>query len=118
MNRFPCLIRSSSPSGETRYALGDPLVDGYLAFVAGRCRPNTVRATAHDLKKFFTVTDKAPVEAVAAYVFGFLAHPTGDRTVVRHVAGESGLPPAPLDRRFSTWSGFYASTVSPAEAAG
>lgn len=48
MNRFPCLIRSSSPSGETRYALGDPLVDGYLAFVAGRCRPNTVRATAHN----------------------------------------------------------------------
>lgn len=31
MNRFPCLVRSSSPSGETRYALGDPLVDGYLA---------------------------------------------------------------------------------------
>ena len=58
MTTFPCLVRSSSPSGETRYALGDPLVDAYLEFVVGRCRPNTVRATAHDLKTFFEVVDK------------------------------------------------------------
>ena len=38
MSQFPCLIRSSSPGGEVRYVLGDPLVDSYLAFVAGRCR--------------------------------------------------------------------------------
>jgi hypothetical protein len=58
MNRFPCLIRTSTPCGEARYALGDPLVDSYLAFVAGRSRPNTLRAVAHDLKTFFTVIDK------------------------------------------------------------
>ena len=58
MSRFPCLVRSASPSGEPRYALGDPLVDGYLEFVAGRCRPNTVRAVAFDLKAFFSVIDK------------------------------------------------------------
>ena len=46
MNQFPCLIRSSSLGGEVRYALADPLVDSYLAFVAGRCRPNTLRAVA------------------------------------------------------------------------
>jgi conjugative relaxase-like TrwC/TraI family protein len=46
MNQFPCLIRSSTLGGEARYALGDPLVDSYLAFVAGRCRPNTLRAVA------------------------------------------------------------------------
>jgi hypothetical protein len=40
MNQFPCLIRTSIPGGEARYALGDPLVDSYLAFVAGRSRPN------------------------------------------------------------------------------
>jgi hypothetical protein len=27
-----------------RYCLGDRLVDRYLEFVAGRCRPNTLRA--------------------------------------------------------------------------
>lgn len=49
MSSFPCLVRSVSPSGETRYALGDPFVDRYLDFVAGRCRPNTLTATAFDL---------------------------------------------------------------------
>ena len=50
MTQFPCLIRSSTAGAEDRYALGDPLVDSYLAFVAGRSRPNTLRAVAHDLK--------------------------------------------------------------------
>ena len=68
MNQFPCLIRISTPGGEARYALGDPLVDSYLAFVAGRSRPNTLRAVAHDLKTFFTVIDKDPVDVVAADV--------------------------------------------------
>jgi integrase/recombinase XerD len=61
MNQFPCLIRKSTAAGEVCFALGDALVDSYLAFVAGRCRPNTLRAVAHDLKTFFTVIDKAPV---------------------------------------------------------
>jgi hypothetical protein len=58
MNQFPCLIRTSTPGGEARFAFGDPLVDSYLAFVAGRTRPNTLRAVAHDLKTFFSVIDK------------------------------------------------------------
>ena len=69
MSPFPVLIRTSSPGGETRYSLGDPLVDSYLAFVAGRARPNTLRAVAFDLKTFFTTVGKDPVEVVAADVF-------------------------------------------------
>jgi hypothetical protein len=66
MNQFPCLIRTSTTGGEIRFALGDPLVDSYLAFVAGRSRPNTLRAVSHDLKTFFTIIDKDPVDVVAA----------------------------------------------------
>lgn len=34
MNQFPCLIRSSTPGGESRFALGDPLVDQPLRLAA------------------------------------------------------------------------------------
>ncbi len=40
----PCLIRSRGPSGEPVLRLGMPLVDEYLEFLEGRCRPNTVLA--------------------------------------------------------------------------
>jgi len=66
-------------------------VDRYLEFVAGRCRPNTLRAVAFDLKAFFTVTGKDPVEVTAADVFEFPAGQRGDRTVVRLADRESGL---------------------------
>jgi integrase/recombinase XerD len=112
MNQFPCLIRTSTAGGEARYALGDPLVDSYLAFVAGRSRPNTVRAVAHDLKTFFTVIDKDPVEVVAANVFDFVADQRGDRSVVRISDGESGLSARTIARRLSSISGFYAYLVA------
>ncbi|MFP5579143.1 MAG: tyrosine-type recombinase/integrase [Acidimicrobiia bacterium] len=112
MSNFPCLIRSSSAGGEARFALGDPLVDSYLAFVAGRCRPNTVRAVAHDLKTFFTVIDKDPVEVVAADIFDFVADQRGDRSVVRISDGESGLSARTIARRLSSISGFYAYLVA------
>jgi hypothetical protein len=53
MSSFPCLVRFVSGSGQVRYRLGGRLVDRYLEFVAGRCRPNTLRA-AFDLKVFVT----------------------------------------------------------------
>ncbi|MGI9577691.1 MAG: tyrosine-type recombinase/integrase [Microthrixaceae bacterium] len=112
MNQFPCLIRSSTAAGESRYALGDPLVDSYLAFVAGRCRPNTLRAVAHDLKTFFRVVDKDPVEVVAADVFEFIANQRGDRSVVRISDGESGLSARTIARRLSSISGLYAYLVA------
>ena len=108
MNHFPCLIRTSSPGGEARFALGDPLVDSYLAFVAGRCRPNTLRAVAHDLKTFFAVIDKDPVDVVAADIFSFVADQRGDRSVVRIGDGESKLSARTIARRLSSISGLYA----------
>src|SRR5438067_6999533 len=108
MNNFPCLIRWCTAADEARYSLGDPLVDSYLAFVAGRARPNTLRAVAHDLKTFFTVVEKPPAEVVAADVFEFLAHQRGDRRVVRISDGESGLSARTIARRLSSISGFYA----------
>ena len=112
MNHFPCLVRSSSVGGEVRFALGDPLVDSYLGFVSGRCRPNTLRAVAHDLKTFFTVIDKDPVEVVPADVFAFIADQRGDRSVVRISDGESGLSARTIARRLSSISGLYAYLVA------
>jgi hypothetical protein len=53
-------------------------VDRYLEFVAGRCRPNTLRAVAFDLKALFAVTGKDPVQITAADVFEFLAQLPGE----------------------------------------
>ena len=69
MNGFPCLVRGVSGAGQVRYRLGERLVDRYLDFVAGRCRPNTLWAVAFDLKTFFTVAGEGPVEITAADVF-------------------------------------------------
>ena len=82
MSTFPCLVRFVSGSGQVRYRLGDGLVDRYLEFVAGRCRPDTLRAVAFDLKTFFTVIAKGPVQVTAADVFEFLANQRGDRRSV------------------------------------
>jgi integrase/recombinase XerD len=112
MSRFPCLVRSSTSGGEARFELGDPLVDSYLAFVAGRARVNTLRAVAHDLKTFFGVVDKDPAEVVAVDVFDFLAYQRGDRTVVRISDGESGLSARTIARRLSSISGFYSYLVA------
>jgi hypothetical protein len=49
-----------SGSGQVRYRL----VNRYLEFVAGRCRPNTLWAVAFD-PKAFTVIEKDPLEGVA-----------------------------------------------------
>jgi integrase/recombinase XerD len=112
MSSFPCLVRFVSGSGQVRYRLGERLVDRYLEFVAGRCRPDTLRAVAFDLKTFFTVVRKAPVEVTAADVFDFLADQRGDRTVVRLADRESGLPARTIARRLSSVSGLYACLVA------
>jgi site-specific recombinase XerD len=111
MNDFPHLIRSSTPAGD-RFRLGHRLVDSYLEFVAGRARPNTLRAVAFDLKTFFAVVDKDPVEVVSADVFDFLADQRGDRTVIRLSDGEWGLSPRTIARRLSSVSGLYAYLVA------
>ena len=116
MTFIPCLVRSSTTAGEARFALGHPLLDRYLEFVAGRTRPNTVRAVAFDLKTFFTVVDKDPADVAASDVFDFLAHQRGDRTVVRMADRESGLSARTIARRLSSVSGFYAYLVARGDA--
>src|SRR5215510_1446589 len=112
MSSFPCLVRLVSGSGQVRYRLGDRMVDRYLEFVAGRCRPNTLRAVAFDLKAFFAVTGQDPVQVTAADVFDFLADQRGDRTVVRLADRESGLSARTIARRLSSVSGLYAYLVA------
>jgi integrase/recombinase XerD len=112
MTGFPLLVRSTSVSGGVRYRLGDPLVDRYLEFVAGRARANTVRAVAFDLKAFFTVVGKDPRDVAPADVFEFLADQRGDRTVVRLSDRESGLSARTIARRLSSVSGFYAYAIA------
>jgi len=112
MSSFPCLVRLVSGSGQVRYRLGERLVDRYLEFVAGRSRPNTLRAVAFDLKTFFTVVGKDPVEVTAVDVFEFLAHQRGDRSVVRLADRESGLSARTIARRLSSVSGLYAYLIA------
>ncbi len=68
----PCLIRSHDPSGESSIRLGVRLLDEYLEFLSGRCRPNTVLAVAFDLKVFFTVVLAAPTAVTTSDVLRFI----------------------------------------------
>jgi len=66
----------------------------YVEFVAARCRPNTVLATVSDLRVFFAVIDKDPVEVTPADVFEFITvqrRGAGDGRVVRLADGGSGM---------------------------
>ena len=54
---FECVVHRD---GERTYRVGHVLIDEFLEFAAGRCRENTVRAYAHDLKVFFEVVGKEP----------------------------------------------------------
>ena len=65
------LARSRS-AGERLVRLGVPLLDEYLEFLAGRCRPNTVLAVAYDLKVFFTVVAKPPRRVRPVDVLAFM----------------------------------------------
>jgi integrase/recombinase XerD len=109
-----CLIGSRGPSGEPVVRLGMPLVDDYLEFLAGRCRPNTVLAAAYDMRVFFGVVDKSAEDVRAADVLGFMtAQRTGrgDGARLQPVeVGEqnSGVATSTLARRLSMISGFFA----------
>ncbi|HEY5011743.1 MAG TPA: site-specific integrase [Acidimicrobiia bacterium] len=86
------------------------VVDRYVEFVAGRCRPNTVIATASDLRVFFSVIDRPPAQVSAADVFEFIAaqrRGPGDGRVVRLADGESGLAARTIKRRLASVSGLF-----------
>src|SRR5256885_13295670 len=94
------------------YLQGERLMELYRDFVAVRCRPNKLRAVSFDLKTFFTVIAKVPVQVTAVDVFEFLADQRGDRTVVRLADRESGLSARTIARRLSSVSGLYAYLVA------
>lgn len=107
----PCLIRSRGPAGQLVVRLGMPLVDDYLEFLGGRCRPNTVLAAAYDLRVFFGVIDKPAAAVRPADVLGFItAQRTGHPTAagVRVVEEAAGVATSTVARRLSIISGFFA----------
>ena len=103
------LVRSRNPAGELVVRLGIRLLDEYLEFLAGRCRPNTVLAVAYDLKVFFTVVGKTPRRVRPADVLAFMtAQRTGGKGRLQ-VAGPDagGVSARTLRRRLSSVSGLY-----------
>jgi integrase/recombinase XerD len=110
----PCLIRTRGPSGEPRVRVGMPLVDEYLEFIEGRCRPNTVLAAAYDLRVFFSVVTKPAAEVCSADVLRFItAQRTGrvQGAVLASVGAAqecSGVAISTVARRLSIVSGFFA----------
>ena len=115
MTWSPCLIRVAAPEGRVDLRLGHRLVDDFLAFADARCRPNTVLAAGFDLKVFFTVIAKDPVEVVTADVLEFIRaqRSVGDPKVVRLSDGESGLSARTIQRRLSSVSSLYAFSGGP-----
>jgi integrase/recombinase XerD len=93
------------------YLVGHPLIDDFLQFAGSRARPNTVRAYAHDLKAFFSVVAKDPIDVRAEDVFGFItaqqAARVGAENVARISDGGSGLSAATVRRRLAAVSAFY-----------
>jgi hypothetical protein len=66
------LTRSRDAAGERVVQLGVPMLDEYLEFLAGRCRPNTVLAVTDDLKVFFTVVARPPRRVCPEDVLAFI----------------------------------------------
>jgi integrase/recombinase XerD len=106
----PVLRRQLDAAGQLRVELGHPLVDDYLQFVAARCRPNTVLATAYDLKVFFAAVPKEPVAVTTSDVFAFITaqkRPRRGPRVVRLEDGEAGLSARTIKRRLASVSGLF-----------
>lgn len=97
--------------------LGNVLVDEYLESVHARLRPNSTLAVAYDLKVFFTVIAKGPLEVRRRDVLEFIrAQRTG--TMARNVAPlgvSDGLALSTIRRRLSSVAGFYSHLVAVGE---
>lgn len=78
--------------------------------MAARCRPNTVLATAYDLKVFFAAVPKEPVSVATSDVFTFITaqkRPRRGTRVVRLEDGEAGLSARTIKRRLASVSGLF-----------
>jgi integrase/recombinase XerD len=104
------LRRCRSAAGDL-VRFGVPLLDGYLEFLAVRSRPNTVAAVGYDLKVFFALVGKAPVEVVAADVLAFVTaqHTGGPAGRLQAVDADAvGVSTRTVRRRLSSVSGLFA----------
>jgi len=107
---MPCLVRAQGGAGGEVIRVGHPLLDAYIELVTARARRNTVLATAFDLKVFFSVIDKDPVDIETADVLAFIKEqrqPRHGATVVRIEDGEAGLSARTIKRRLATIAGLY-----------
>lgn len=111
---FRCL--AGLVGDEPVYQIGHPVVDEFLEFVAGRARPNTVRAYAHDLKVFLEVVGKGPGEVTPGDVLAFVSaqrrRRAGAENVVRIADGAGGLSAATIKRRLAAVSSLYGYLVA------
>ncbi len=110
MSFMPCLVRARGAAGGAVIRVGHPLLDAYVELVTARARWNTVLATAFDLKVFFSVIEKDPVEVVTADVLAFIKaqrEPRHGAKVVRIEDGEAGLSARTIKRRLATIAGLY-----------
>jgi integrase/recombinase XerD len=90
---------SSAPSSRVRWSpSGHALVDDYLGFIGARARPNTLLATAFDLKVFFSVVEKDPAEVTRADVFTFLKSQRTSNDEAKIVPLEDGERGSGADR--------------------
>ena len=90
--------------------LGHPVLDSYLELVRSRSRWNTTLATAFDLKVFFGVVRKDPIDVGTDDVLEFIKVQRAPRrggVVIRIDDGESGLSARTIKRRLATISGLY-----------
>jgi len=94
----------SHRSGALVARTGVPLADVYLEFLGGRCRPNTVRAAAYDLKVFFEVVARPADQVRPADVLLALARSMdffGDSSII--LSRLYFLVPHPFVRRSQAW---------------
>jgi len=78
--------------------------------VGARARWNTVLATAFDLKVFFSIVGKDPVDVKPADVLAFIKEqrrPRRGAKVARIDDGETGLSARTINRRLATIAGLY-----------
>ncbi|MHB1986413.1 MAG: tyrosine-type recombinase/integrase [Acidimicrobiales bacterium] len=106
----PALVRLEETDAGSIIRLGHPLVDAYLELVGARTRQNTLLAVAYDLRVFFTVIAKEPVEVTPADVLAFITAQRAPRRgakVVRIEDGEAGLSARTIKRRLTSVAGLY-----------
>ncbi|MFI7233557.1 tyrosine-type recombinase/integrase [Nonomuraea angiospora] len=106
-----CLLNGRpDPADPGVVRLGHPALDDYLELVAARARPNTLIATAYDLKVFFSQIRKDPAEVTTVDVLAFIKmqrSPCIDAKVVRLEDGEAGLSARTIKRRLASIRGLF-----------